>query len=142
MQLSRKIEFESLQINFDDFGRFWQKSNIYIFLIIWIRKMIPTLDHDNITYIWPYQTRNVSRTMLVHQIYRNFDGLAEKHIFCTFSRKIHHYKASKYSVHQACDVFIHILRGQRRNLTRTIDLYPTTHCFYVFWLNLAKIAFL
>ena len=40
------------------------------------------------------------------------------------------------------DVFIHISRGQRRNRGGGVDLYPTTQCFYVFWLNLAKIAFL
>jgi hypothetical protein len=26
----------------------------------------------------------MSRTILVHQIYRNFDGLAEKHVFYTY----------------------------------------------------------
>ncbi len=80
-------------ITLGQFWRFWSfltKLNIYIFLIIWIRKMIPTLDNDNITYIQPFQTRNVSRTMLVHRLYRNFDGLAEKHVFYTFFRQIHH----------------------------------------------------
>ena len=74
----------------DDFGdicHLRQILNIYIILIISRRKMIPALDHDRITYRWRFQTMYMRKTILVHRLYRHFDGLYEKsrilHIFAT-----------------------------------------------------------
>jgi hypothetical protein len=129
VQLSWKIEFESLQINFGDFGRFWQKSNIHIFSIIWSRKMIPTLDHDKITYIWPFQIMYMRRTMLVHRLYRHFDWIYHFYICNT---QFHRYSAFKCSVYHTLDEFMHILDCLMMYNWLPIVTVIQLHLFYIF----------